>query len=122
MSIARPHKQLDVWQLAMELCRDVYDLSGQLPGEERYGIASQMRRAAVSIPSNIAEGACRGTKKEFSHFLAVAQGSLGELDTQLELCASHLGLLPPEAVEPVFAKIERVGQMLSALRRSLRSS
>jgi len=80
-----------------------------------------MRRAAVSIPSNIAEGACRGTTKEFAHFLAVAQGSLAELDTQLELCSAYLGLLPPEAVTPVFEKIERVGKMLTALRRSLRT-
>ncbi len=120
MPTDRPHKQLDVWKLAMELCGDVYDLSERLPDGERYGLASQMRRAAVSIPSNIAEGACRGTKKEFSHFLAVAQGSLGELDTQMELCVAHLGLLRPEDVEPVFAKIERVGKMLTALRRSLR--
>lgn len=115
----RPHKSLDVWNLAMELCRDVYALCGQLPPEERYGLGAQMRRAAVSVPSNIAEGAARGSSREFAHFLSVAQGSLAELDTQLELCAEYLGLLGRETVAPVVQKAVRVGQMITALRRSL---
>lgn len=81
-----------------------------------------MKRAAVSVPSNIAERAARGTSKEFAHFLSVAQGSLAELDTQLELCSVHLGLLDRMDVEPVAEKTVRVGQMIAALRRPLRST
>ena len=121
MSGQRPHKRLDAWKLSMELCQEVYALCGRLPREERYGLGAQMKRAAVSVPSNIAEGAARGTSKEFSHFLSVAQGSLAELDTQLELCSNHLGLLDRADVKPVAEKAIRVGQMITALRRSLRS-
>jgi len=116
----RPHKKLDVWQLAMELCRDVYELTRGFPVEEKFGLTSQLRRAAVSVPSNIAEGAARGTVGEFMQFLNIAQGSLAELDTQLDLCAHHLRLVSAEDVDPALEKIERIGQMITALRRSLK--
>jgi len=77
----RPHKKLDVWQIAMSLVAEVYRITETLPASERFGLTNQIRRAAVSIPSNIAEGARRNTKKEFINFLYMAQGSLGELDT-----------------------------------------
>ena len=86
----RAHHQLRVWQDAMALVRRVYELSGRFPADERFGLTAQMRRAAVSVPSNIAEGAARGTSKEFSQFLMIARGSLAELDTQLRI-AHDLG-------------------------------
>jgi len=103
----------------MDLCREVYSLCRRLPEEERYGLGTQMKRAAVSVSSNIAEGAARGTTKEFKYFLSIAQGSLAELDTQLELCSDYLGFLERAEVEPVVEKAARIGKMITALRRSL---
>ena len=81
----RKHKQLDVWKLSMDLVNIIYKATSLFPSSELYGLTSQMRRAAVSVPSNIAEGAARGSTKEFIHFLNIANGSLSELDTQVEL-------------------------------------
>jgi four helix bundle protein len=78
----KPHKRLKAWQLAMDIAVDIYRTSENFPAEERYGLTSQMRRSAGSVPSNLAEGAGRQTKKEFTNFLHIAQGSLSELDTQ----------------------------------------
>ena len=80
------HKELLVWQKAMQLVVDVYNLIRLLPKEETYGLSDQMRRAAISIPSNIAEGNARSSQKDMVHFLYIAQGSRAELETQLELC------------------------------------
>lgn len=88
--LGRRHHDLLVWQEAMKLAKAIYALTSGFPAEERFGLSSQMRRAAVSIPSNIAEGAARGSKKELLHFLTISRGSLSELDTQLTL-ASTLG-------------------------------
>ncbi|MBM4279002.1 MAG: four helix bundle protein [Deltaproteobacteria bacterium] len=79
----KPHKKLDVWQGAMKSTTAIYKLTERLPEAEKYGLVSQMRRAAISIPCNIAEGAARKGKREFRNFLSMAQGSLSELDTQL---------------------------------------
>ena len=84
----RLHKRLDVWQESMTLATGIYKLTESFPRSEIYGLASQMRRAAVSVPSNIAEGAARRSSKEFSQFLNVAGGSLSELDTQVEIAAN----------------------------------
>ncbi|MFQ6609498.1 MAG: four helix bundle protein [Fidelibacterota bacterium] len=86
----KTHKDLDVWKKSVELVVDIYKLTQSFPSEEKYGIVSQMRRAAVSIPSNISEGAARHGNKEFIQFLYVSLGSLTELDTQLEI-AKRLG-------------------------------
>lgn len=87
------YKKLIVWQKSLQLTKEVYVLTEQFPPEELYGLVSQMRRAAVSIPSNIAEGSLRGHKKEFNRFLQVAFGSGGELETQIEVAK----LLPKTA-------------------------
>lgn len=79
------YKELKVWQRAMELVCAMYELTEQFPDKEVYGLTSQMRRAAISIPSNIAEGRLRGTRKEFVYFLRIAYGSGGELETQIEI-------------------------------------
>ena len=81
----KPHKKLKAWQLAMDIAEKIYQVTELFPSDERFGLVSQMRKCGVSIPSNIAEGAGRNTKKEFVNFLHIAQGSLSELDTQVEL-------------------------------------
>jgi len=81
----KSHKDLDVWNKAMELTENIYSLSAGFPKEEKYGLISQIRRAAVSIPSNIAEGTARNSKKEFIQFLYIALGSVSEIETQLLL-------------------------------------
>ena len=86
MTLSPGHYRLEVWQEAMRLVRLVYLASSQMPEHERFGLQSQLRRAAVSVPSNIAEGAARGGKAEYARFLQIARGSLMELDTQLWLC------------------------------------
>ena len=114
----KPHKKLNVWQVSMQLAKEIYNITKHFPAEERFGIIQQMRRAAVSIPSNIAEGAARQGKKEFRNFLSVAQGSLSELDTQLELSLS-LEMLSKESYEKIDGKMLMVDKMLSSLIRNI---
>jgi four helix bundle protein len=114
----KPHKKLDVWQAAMKATEMVYKLIARFPEEEKFGLVSQMRRAAVSIPCNIAEGAARQGKREFRNFISMAQGSLSELDTQLEL-AVILRYLPAENVQEIDVYLLRIDKMLSGLIRSL---
>ncbi len=83
--LEKPHKKLNVWHKSIDLVQKIYEMTETFPKIENYGITNQIRRAAVSIPSNIAEGAARQTKKEFIQFVHVAQGSLSELDTHLEI-------------------------------------
>ncbi len=111
------HRSLIVWQEAMNMVEMVYRVTGRFPQEEMYGLSSQLRRSAVSVPSNIAEGAGRNSTRELLQFIGVASGSLAELDTQLEI-AARLGYLNKDA-EPI-QHASRVGQLLVALRRSLR--
>jgi four helix bundle protein len=88
--VRRKHHDLKVWQLSIALVKEIYLLSSHFPQDEKFGLTSQIRRAAVSVPSNIAEGVARTTNKELLHFLAVARGSLSELETQIVL-AKELG-------------------------------
>ncbi len=103
----------------MELVKDVYKATSSFPATEKYSLTDQIRRAAVSVPSNIAEGAARQTRKEFINFLHIAQGSLSELDTQFEL-ARELGYIDEVAWKAIDALMVRVDKMLSGLIRSLR--
>lgn len=112
----RPHERLDVWCDAMALVESVYRITEHFPDAERFGLTSQMRRAAVSVPSNIAEGAARRSTAEYLRFLSMARGSLSELDTQLQLAAS-LGFSDAEA--SLAALLDRVFSRLNALIRSL---
>jgi four helix bundle protein len=82
------HEKLDAWQNAMSLVLHVYEITKGFPKEELFGLAQQMRRAAVSIPSNIAEGAARNSEKEYAHFISIARGSLAELETQYKIALS----------------------------------
>jgi four helix bundle protein len=115
----KPHKKLDVWKAAMKVAQKTYQLTKTFPEEEKFGLVSQMRRAAVSIPCNIAEGAARQGKKEFKNFLSMAQGSLSELDTQVEL-SLLLGYLHDEDLKEIIVEFVRVDKMLSGLIRSLK--
>ena len=114
----KPHKKLNVWQQSMKVAQVVYKLTNTFPADEKFGFVSQMRRAAVSIPCNIAEGAARQGKKEFKNFLSMAQGSLSELDTQLDL-AVLLGYLDKEKLEEIADPVLRTDKMLTGLIRKL---
>ena len=102
----------------MDLVENVYELTGTFPKSEVYGLASQMQRAAVSIPSNVAEGYTRRHRREYVQHLTIAEASLAELDTQLEI-ASRLGHLSKREVEPVLETISSLGRQIYSLRRSL---
>ncbi len=112
----KPHKKLDLWNAGMDLAVTVYQVTDSFPREERYGLINQVRRAVVSIPSNVAEGAGRQTKKEFINYLHMAQGSLSELDTHLEL-AKRLGYLAQGNWVIIDRRMERIDKMLSGLIR-----
>lgn len=114
----RPHKRLVVWQESMTLVEQIYRVTAGFPSDERYGLIAQLRRAAVSVPSNIAEGAARRSSKEYLHFLAMARGSLSEMDTQLELSA-RLGFVA--VGHEIFRQMEQTGRLLSALIVSIRN-
>ncbi len=107
----RPHRKLDVWQKSMELVRKIYETTSTFPKNEEYGLSSQMRRAAVSVPSNLAN--------EFKQFLNIAQGSLSELDTQVEL-AYILGYIPSERHSDLMLKMTEISKMLYGLSNSLK--
>lgn len=113
----RNHKDLVVWQKAMSLARTIHVLTRSFPPEELFGITSQLRRAAVSIPGNIAEGAARATTREFIQFLYVARGSLAEIETQLELAE---GAGYTKRSEDIFTQADEVGKLLNAVIRGLR--
>ncbi len=117
----KPHKRLDVWQLSMDLVTEVYRLTEKFPAAEQYGLTAQLRRAAVSIASNIAEGAARSTKREFANFLHIAQGSMSELDTQIEI-ALRLGYVTANALPQVLEHMQRIDKMLTGLIKSLRAA
>ena len=112
------YKELVVWQKAMELVSEVYRATATLPREELYGLTSQLRRSAVSVPSNIAEGQGRATKGEFIQFLCHSRGSLLEVETQL-LIAASLGYLETEHSRRLQAKVTEVARMLNGLLTSL---
>ena len=113
----RPHQDLDVWNVAMELVTECYKITRDFPREELFVLVPQMRRCAVSIVSNISEGAARRGKNELPHFLSIARGSLSELETQL-LIAVALGYL--NSNQDIFSLIDRVFSMLNALLKSLK--
>jgi len=110
------HRDLLAWQEAMKLVAEVYRHTATYPREERYGLISQTRRAAVSIPSNIAEGAGRNSRRELLQFLGFASGSLSELETELEI-GVMLNYLP--STPGVLKQTHRVGRLLRALRDSI---
>lgn len=112
------YRDLDVWNNSMELAVRLYQLTKSFPKEELFGMTSQIRRAAASLPANIAEGWGRGTTGEYIQFLRVAQGSLRELETHL-LLSERVGLLTPEQIQPLLDRCQVIGRQLLNLLRSL---
>jgi four helix bundle protein len=111
-------KDLLVWQKAMLLAKSIYQITRQFPPDEKFGLIAQMRRAAVSVPSNIAEGQARHTTGEFVQSISHAEGSLAELYTQLRLGVDS-GFSSDSETEVIFAEIDEIRKMLNGLRRSL---
>ena len=114
----RNYTELIAWQKAMDLVESVYSLSSRFPADERFGLTAQIRKAAVSIPSNIAEGQGRWTTGEFVQFLGIAHGSLREVETQSYI-AARLGFVEETAVRPAFALSAEVGRLIHGLKASL---
>jgi len=109
------HRDLIVWQKGMRLVADVYRATCAFPKYELYGLVSQMRRAAVSIPSNVAEGYARNSRNELHHFTGQARGSLAELETQIEI-AQQLGYFAEAVADELLRETAEVGRMLTGLR------
>jgi four helix bundle protein len=114
----KTHKDLKVWQKSLDYVTEIYQLTKSYPKDEIYGLANQLRRAAVLIPSNIAEGAARSTKKEFNQFLHISLGSLSELETQL-LISENLGYLSKEDSLKKIEKLTEIRRILLGLISSL---
>jgi len=115
---AKSYRELIVWNKSMELVVEVYNLTKMLPKEELYALTNQLRRAVVSIPSNIAEGNGRHTPKAYIRFLAIARGSKSEVETQLEICV-RLNYLSSEQVRKAIALCSEVGKMLNSMIQKL---
>ncbi len=116
----RPHEKLDVWKKAVAIVTVVYDVTKKFPADEKFGLTSQIRRAGVSIPANIAEGAARQSDKEFYRFLSIAQGSASELETEL-LIAKNLGYLSTEDYECIYEEINVIARMLVGLSKTIKA-
>lgn len=114
----KSYRDLKVWENGIRLCKQVYAITQKMPKEEMYGLTSQIRRAAVSIPSNIAEGSARGSTREFMRFVTIAMGSLAELETQLYL-AVELNFIEVEPTQFVLKETDVLGKMLRKLHQSL---
>jgi len=112
------YKEMVVWKKAIQMVADIYKLTRTFPKEEIYGLTSQLRRAAVSVPSNIAEGHARGGRAEYKQFLIISRGSLAEVETQL-IIAERLDYATQAQLAPIISLHEEVGKMLNALLKKL---
>ena len=118
--MGQSYRDLIAWQRAMQLVTDIYRATGRFPIEERYGLSNQLRRAAVSVPSNIAEGQARFSSKEFHRFLSVARGSLVEIETQLQI-AMNLGYMSQNEGTTLMDEAAELGRVLNGLLASIKS-
>jgi four helix bundle protein len=114
--MGKPHHQLNVWLRSIEFVKRIYQVTAAFPSEEKFGLVSQMRRSAVSIASNVSEGAGRNNKKEFNQFLGVAQGSSCELETQL-IISRELGFLPKPLSDELIKELDEISRMIIGLQR-----
>ena len=119
METIKHFKELKVWQKGIEIVKDIYEITKLFPKEEMYGLTSQMRRSAISIPSNIAEGFKRYHTKEYKQFLYIALGSIAELETQIVI-AKEVGLLEDLMMDAMNEKLDHTSKMLSSLISKLR--
>lgn len=119
--VARYYRDLLVWQKAFDFASDIYDATSTFPKDEIYGLTSQIRRASVSIASNIAEGAARNSTKEFLHFISITKGSLAEIETQL-LLSERRNYLASESLNDLLKQTDEISRMLTGLRRKLQES
>ena len=117
----RGHRDLVVWQKAMAFVTEIYRVTRSFPRDELYGLSSQIRRAAVSVPSNLAEGHGRNSRREFRQFIGQARGSLVELETQLEI-ARNLGYLPEAVASELLSRASEIARMLNGLKAWSESS
>jgi four helix bundle protein len=117
-SMGRSYRDLIAWHKAMKFVTAIYEVTLRFPSEERYGLTNQLRRASVSVPSNIAEGQARFSQKEFHHFLSMARGSL--VETQL-LIARNLKYLQPAKAEELLATADEIGRILNGLISSIKN-
>jgi len=117
----KSYKDLDVWKKSINLVKQVYSMTRSFPKEEMYGLTSQMRRCAVSIPSNIAEGKTRQHVNEYIQFLYIGLGSCAELESQI-IIAKELGYLNNESQEKIIGELDYIGRMFTNLIKSLRAS
>jgi four helix bundle protein len=115
------YRDLLIWQKSMDLCEEIYRFVARLPKDELYGLVSQLRRAAVSVPSNIAEGFARELPGSFAHHLRIAQGSLKELETQVIICR-RVGLGSDAETAPLLSRADEVGRMMRGFARSLKET
>ncbi|MBI4644837.1 MAG: four helix bundle protein [Deltaproteobacteria bacterium] len=111
---SRSYRDLDVWNLSIDLVKEVYRLTNKFPASENFGLTNQIRRAAVSIPSNIAEGQGRNSAKEFRQFLAVGIGSVAELETQL-IISQAIEYISQEELNPLLNTLDRIRKMIKSL-------
>ena len=118
--MVRNHKDLEVWKKAIEFVTEIYSITASFPKSELYGLTSQIRRASVSIPSNIAEGATRNHKPEFRQFLYIALASAAEVDTQL-IIAHNLKFIEKEALEKLQSELNSISKMIQGLLMSIKS-
>jgi four helix bundle protein len=111
----KSHRDLLVWQKAVDLVDRIYDATDRFPGKEEYRLVSQLVRAAISVPANIAEGSTRATSRDFAHFLVVAKASIAELDTEIEI-ARRRGYVSQDEAEKLFELMDEVSRMATGLR------
>ncbi len=114
----KPHKTLEAWKQSFEFVKEVYRITTSFPAEEKFGLVSQLRRAAISVPTNIAEGAARRSRKEFIQFLYVAEGSVSELDTLIELSIA-LNFISSEIASLLFRSLENISKLIIGLIKKL---
>ena len=114
--LMKTHKDLDVWKRSLEFVMDIYKISRNFPKEEMYGITSQIRRSAVSIPSNISEGAARSSDKEFAHFISISLGSIAETETQL-IITRNLGYISEVDFNQLEIKLTEIRKLALGLKK-----
>ncbi len=114
----KSYRDLEVWKKAMSVAKEIYKATSEFPAEERFGLVNQLRRAAVSVPSNLAEGHARATAADFSRFISISMGSVAEVETQI-LLSAELGYLDHKNKDLLLSELDLVGKMLRGLSKAI---